>query len=130
VTHDLANKAIVSCWVCEAGSCNTSSVYGPSSVEWDLPAAGADHSLVDWTVPFRFGDAALSSATTSFPSLASYYCRLELEYRPRGYDDMPAGPPTVPDVFANYTHARTDSGSQLVVELQGAFAQPVSNRAR
>jgi hypothetical protein len=130
VTRDLANKAIVSCWVCEAGNCNTSSVYGPSKVEWDLPAAGSNRSLIDWTVPFRFGDTALASTTVSFPSLASYYCRLELEYRPRGSDSGAAGPPAVPDVFANYTHARAEQGTNLVVELQGAFAQPVSNRAQ
>jgi hypothetical protein len=129
VTRDLANTAIVSCWVCEDGSCNASSVYGPSKVEWDLPAAASSRSVVDWTVPFRFDDTALSSATSSFPSLASYYCRLELEYRPRGSDSGAAGPPTVPDVFASYTHARAEQGTNLVVELQGSFAQPVSNRA-
>lgn len=122
LTHDLANWAIVSCWVCEAGSCGTSSIYGPSRTEWELPLAGSTRSLLDWVVPFRFDDAALSSATTSFPTLASYYCQLELESRPRGADSFVAtGPPTVPDPFASHPHARTVQGSNLVVVLQGTL---------
>jgi hypothetical protein len=129
VTRDLANWAIVSCWVCESGSCGSSSVYGPSRTEWELPAAGSSRSLIDWTVRFRFDDNALSTGTATFPTLASYYCRVELESRSRGVDSgIATGPPTVPDFFANYVHARAESNSQLVVELQGTFAQPVSNR--
>jgi hypothetical protein len=128
VTHDLANRAIVSCWVCEAGSCGTNSAYGPSKTEWSLSATGSNRSLVDWVVPFRFSDYALSNPTTSFPSLASYYCRLELEYRPLGADAGNPGPPTVPEVFANHPHARTEQNSPLVVELQGTFPQAVSTR--
>jgi hypothetical protein len=129
LTRDLANWAIVSCWVCESGSCGSSSVYGPSQTEWELPAAGSSRSLVDWRVVFRFSDNALSSGTTSFPTLTSYYCRVELESRARASGVYAAGPPTVPDFFANYVHARAESNSQLVVELQGTFAQPVSNRS-
>jgi hypothetical protein len=127
VTRDLANLAIVSCWVCEAGSCGTNSVYGPSKTEWNLPAAGNTRSLVDWVVPFRFSDY-LPSNPQPFPSLASYYCRVELENRPRGADGGIPGPPTVPEAFATYLHARAEQNSQLVVELQGTFPQAVSNR--
>lgn len=127
VTRDLANLAIVSCWVCEAGSCGTNSAYGPSKTEWSLPATGSTRSVVDWVVPFRFSDY-MPSNPQPFPSLASYYCRLELEYRPRGADTGNPGPPTVPEVFATYLHARTEQNSQLVAELQGTFPQAVSNR--
>jgi hypothetical protein len=129
LARDLANWAIVSCWVCETGNCTPSSVYGPSRKEWQLPAAATSRSLMDWTLPIRFSDMALASSVTSFPTLASYYCRLELESRSRGVESGIAnGPPTVPDPFANYVHARAEANSQLVVELQGTFAQPVSNR--
>jgi hypothetical protein len=126
-TQDLANLAIVSCWVCEAGTCGANSVSGPSKTEWNLPAAGSNRSVVDWVVPFRFADY-MPSNPQPFPSLASYYCRLELEYRPRGADTGNPGPPTVPEVFANHPHARTEQNSQLVAVLQGTFPQAISNR--
>jgi len=122
-TQNLPNFALVSCWVCEGGNCNGQSVYGPSVVGFDLPT-NQNRSMLNWTVPFGFSNDAINGTSAigaSLPLFGSYYCRLELQALPRGFDAGVVGPPTVPDPLANYVHARTQGGSQLVVVLQGAL---------
>jgi len=130
VTHDLPNVAIVTCWVCEGGNCSAGGTYGPSRVKYELAVSGSAPTTVNWTVPFRFSNDALTGATSSFPSFSSYYCRLELEKTVRGADSGFPAPPTIPDPFADQPHARTQQGAQLVTALQGSFSTPISNRAQ
>jgi hypothetical protein len=130
VTQDLSNTALVSCWVCEGGSCGTSSPYGPSRISIELPTGTSGPVTSPWTVPIYFESAALADGGISFPLLASYHCHLELAYQMRGVDSGNNAPPVVPDFYTSAQHARAQQGTQLVVEFQGSFAEPVSNTRR
>lgn len=131
VTRDLSNLAIVSCWVCEGGSCGNDGLYGPSRWIGSLPLSGDAPVSLAWSVAVLFADAALGDPMVTFPSLASYHCHLELESTSRGVDAFePTFPPTVPDPFANHLHARTEAGTTPVVVLEGPLLEPVSNVRR
>lgn len=125
----LANVAIVSCWVCEGGTCGTGGPYGPSRWEAEFASPPAGATTLDWAVPVKFADDALGDPGTVFPELASYACRLELEVRSRSVE-VPSAPATVPGPYAAHVHARTQEGQPLVVELQGTLADPVTNTRR
>jgi hypothetical protein len=122
-TQNLPNLAIVSCWVCEGGNCSVGSVYGPSVAGLDLPS-NQDRTVLNWSARFGLSNDAIngtSSVGLSTPAFGSYYCRLEVQAVAKGVDSTVAGPPTVPDPFANHPHARAQAGTTLVTELQGSL---------
>lgn len=125
----MSSLARVRCWVCEGGTCDSTSPYGPAIHEfrlnWEIGPL-----VADWTAQFHFNQAILDGQIAG-PSLDAYYCQVEL-YSPGNPDDLSLPPMswTVPTYTSTHLQARAEQGSQLMAVLQGPLSEPVEVRRR
>jgi hypothetical protein len=115
------DAAIVSCWLCPGGTCDDSSPYGPATAKiwWDREFES--RVTEPWEVRFYLSPEDWLAGGTPPEPVSQYFCRIELASERPTYSGEYQGPPTLPDYFSAFEHARAEQGTPLVSVLQGAL---------